>query len=102
LSGAVSFPISPARSSLAPTSEMRARATFGIWSKDGPKRGLYWDVDAADRIYRYFRSVLRLAGGSHEGKPFELEPSQKFINGSIFGWKRADGSRRFRMAFIEE
>jgi phage terminase large subunit-like protein len=71
--------------------------------KDGPKRGLKWDLAAADRVYRYFRTVLRLAGGEHEGKPYELEPSQKFIVGSLFGWKRAvDSTRRFRMAFIEE
>lgn len=68
---------------------------------EGPKRGLRWDVDAADRVYRYFRTVLRLNGGVHEGKPFELHESQKFIVGSLFGWKRADNSRRFRMAFVE-
>ena len=71
--------------------------------KRGPKRGLRWDLKAADRVYRYFRTVLRLAGGEHEGKPYELEPSQKFIVGSLFGWKRVeDDTRRFRMAFIEE
>jgi phage terminase large subunit-like protein len=69
--------------------------------KDGPKRGLKWDLQSADRVYRYFSTVLRLNGGEHEGKPFELEPSQKFIVGSIFGWKRNDGTRRFRIAFIE-
>lgn len=26
---------------------------------------------------------------------------QEFILGSIFGWKRADGTRRFRRAYIE-
>jgi phage terminase large subunit-like protein len=70
--------------------------------KEGPKRGLKWDLSAADRVYRYFSEVLRLNGGEHEGKPFELHESQKFIVGSLFGWKRADGSRRFRMAFVEQ
>ncbi len=41
-------------------------------------------------------------GGQFEGKPFELDVSQKFIVGSVFGWIRADGTRRFRMAYIEE
>ncbi len=68
----------------------------------GPARGLFWDTTAAGRVYRYFRTVLRLSGGDHEGKPFELHPSQAFIVGSIFGWKRADGTRRFRTVFIEE
>lgn len=34
--------------------------------------------------------------------PFELQPSQKFIIGSLFGWKKSDGSRRFRRAYIEQ
>jgi phage terminase large subunit-like protein len=33
--------------------------------------------------------------------PFKLEPAQKFIIGSIFGWKSANGFRRFRRAYIE-
>jgi phage terminase large subunit-like protein len=68
---------------------------------EGPARGLVWDFPAADRVFRYYSSVLRLAGGKHEGKPFNLEPPQKFIIGSLFGWKRADGIRRFTTAYIE-
>lgn len=69
---------------------------------EGPARGLSWDVDAVERVYRFYREVLRLNGGEHEGKPFHLEPSQAFIVGSLFGWKRANGYRRFRVAYIEE
>lgn len=70
--------------------------------KDGPNRGLFWDVEAANRAINFFPDVLRLAGGQFEGEPFELHPSQKFKTGSLFGWKRADGTRRFRRAYIEE
>lgn len=70
--------------------------------KDGPKRGLVWDVPAAERAIRFFPVVLRLNGGQFEGVPFELHVSQQFIVGSIFGWKRTDGTRRFRRAFVEE
>lgn len=59
-------------------------------------------MDAAKRAIQFFPDVLRLAGGQFEGKPFELHPSQQFKTGSIFGWKRADGTRRFRRAYIEE
>jgi phage terminase large subunit-like protein len=69
---------------------------------EGPKRGLFWDVAAANRAINFFPEVLRLAGGQFEGEPFHLHPSQKFKTGSIFGWKRADGTRRFRRAYIEE
>lgn len=41
-------------------------------------------------------------GGQFEGLPFNLDPSQAFIVGSLFGWKREDGTRRFRVAYIEE
>jgi phage terminase large subunit-like protein len=69
--------------------------------KDGAKRGLRWDLAAQDHVIAFFREVLRLAGGEHEGKPFEVEGWQAFVLGSLFGWKRADGRRRFRMAFVE-
>jgi len=69
--------------------------------KRGKARGLTWDLAAALRFVNFCRDVLRLSGGQFEGKPFELEPSQAFQAGSIFGWKRADGTRRFRRAFIE-
>ena len=46
--------------------------------------------------------MLKLSEGQFEGKPFELHPSQQFIVGSIFGWKRRDGTRRFRRAYIEQ
>ncbi len=65
------------------------------------KRGLRWDLPAAAKALGFFRDVLRLNGGQFEGRPFELHPSQVFIVGSLFGWKRADGTRRFRRAYIE-
>lgn len=70
--------------------------------QDGPKRGLRWDVAEANESFRFFEEILRLNGGQFEGKPFILHESQKFIVGSIAGWKAADGFRRFRLAYIEE
>ncbi len=87
--------------------------------KYGPARGLTWNepTDAerenalkseypvegpADRVFAYFTDVLQLAGGQFEGQPFKLEPSQAFIVGSILGWRRKDGTRRFRRAYVEE
>jgi len=58
-------------------------------------------LDAVHRVIGFFRDVLRLNGGQFEGLPFHLQPMQAFIIGSIFGWKRADGTRRFRRAYIE-
>lgn len=70
--------------------------------EQGPSRGLHWNLGAANRVIGFFPDVLRLAGGQFEGRPFVLEPSQKFKTGSLFGWKRADGTRRFRRAYVEE
>lgn len=53
------------------------------------------------RAINFFPDVLRLHGGEHEGQPLKLLLWQCFVVGSLFGWKSADGYRRFRMAFIE-
>lgn len=66
-----------------------------------PGRGFTWNLDAALRAIEFFPDVLRLNGGQFEGLPFELQPAQQFMIGSIFGWARPDGTRRFRRAYIE-
>ncbi len=68
----------------------------------GHERGLTYSVDKAERVLRFFETRLRLNGGQFEGKPFILHPSQAFKLSCIFGWLRADGTRRFRRAYIEE
>lgn len=68
----------------------------------GHERGLRFDLDAVDYVFEFFETVLFLSEGQFDGKPFELHPSQCFIIGSLFGWKRADGTRRFRRAYIEQ
>jgi phage terminase large subunit-like protein len=70
--------------------------------KDGRQRGLRWDLKAALRAINFFPDVLRLNGGQFEGKPFNLDPSQAFRAGCLFGWKRQDGTRRFRRYYDEE
>lgn len=70
--------------------------------KDGKTRGLVWDKAAASRAINFFPDVLRLNGGQFEGKPYVLHPSQAFRVGSLFGWKKSDGTRRFRRFYDEE
>jgi phage terminase large subunit-like protein len=66
------------------------------------RRGWKFDVEKALRAIGFFRDVLRLNGGQHEGQPFILQPWQEFIVGSLFGWISAStGFRRFRTAYIE-
>src|SRR5690554_2060305 len=64
--------------------------------EEGHKRGLWFDHEAAQYAFDFFEGVLKLSEGQFEGLPFQLQPSQAFIIGSLFGWKQADGRRRFR------
>lgn len=63
---------------------------------------LAFDEDAAAKALRFFEQKLRLSEGQFEGLPFNSAPAQDFIIGSIFGWKRLDGTRRFRRAYVEQ
>lgn len=66
----------------------------------GHERGLTFDADDADRAVRFFH-LLKHSKGEWAGKDFALEPWQAFIVGSLFGWKREDGTRRFRTGYLE-
>lgn len=69
----------------------------------GGSRGIWFDHDAANRAFRFFEQKLLLPSeGQFEGMSFNLDPSQVFILGSLYGWKRKDGTRRFRRAYIEQ
>lgn len=68
----------------------------------GHERGLWFDHKAAADVFEFFEEVLKLSEGQFEGLPFRLQPAQAFIIGSLFGWKRANGTRRFRRAYIEQ
>lgn len=66
----------------------------------GSERGLHFDRQAAQHVIDFF-GFLKHSKGEWAGKPFVLEPWQQFAIWVLFGWKRADGLRRFRTAYIE-
>ncbi len=66
----------------------------------GHERGLWFDRQAAAVAIAFF-SVLRHWKGEWAGKSIDLEPAQQFWLWSLFGWKREDGTRRFRTAYLE-
>jgi phage terminase large subunit-like protein len=68
---------------------------------NGAARGLTFRPDLASRAVGFFPAVLTITDGSKAGSPFELLPWHKFVVASLFGWCRADGTRRFRQAWIE-
>lgn len=65
----------------------------------GEKRGLYFDQEEGQRFVAFFERFLHHSKGKWAGDPFTLLPWQQFMISSLFGWKRSDGSRRFRTLF---
>lgn len=61
----------------------------------------YFDEKAAQNAVEFFPKYLKFTSGRWAGKPFKLEGWQENdIIRPLFGWKRADGTRRFRRAFV--
>lgn len=67
---------------------------------NGAKRGLIWDLAAADRAIDFFPDCMN-AEVDGETVPFPLLDWQIFCTGAIFGWKMKNGFRRFNVAYIE-
>lgn len=63
-------------------------------------RGLWFDDEAAQLVVDFVQNV-RHSKGEWAGRNLELADWQLFIVGSVFGWKRADGTRRFREVYNE-
>lgn len=59
-----------------------------------------FDEAAAQHALDFFTTCLTHIEGAKAGEPFLLEPWQQAIIGNLFGWKRPDGTRRYRTAFI--
>ncbi len=59
-----------------------------------------FDEDAAQEVLDFFPDCLKHVEGALAGQPFFLEDWEKAIVANLFGWKRPDGTRRYRTAFI--
>jgi phage terminase large subunit-like protein len=66
----------------------------------GHERGLWFDEEAAGIAIDFF-SLLKHSKGEWAGQTIHLEPWQQFHLGELFGWKRDDGTRRFRTCYLE-
>jgi len=65
----------------------------------GHRRGLYFDKKAAEDVIDFISSLNHYAG-KLAGLKIKLEPWQQFILAMLFGWKRSDGTRRFRTGYL--
>lgn len=67
----------------------------------GVPAGYWYDEAAAERAVGFFRDCLTHTKGEWAGQPLELSDWQaNNIIRPLFGWKRPDGTRRYRTAFI--
>lgn len=60
----------------------------------------YFDTEAAQLAIDFFSECLVLVEGHAAGEPFHLSPWQAAVTAALWGWRREDGSRRYREAFI--
>lgn len=66
------------------------------------EKGCWFDEQAAKRVINFFEGYLKHTIDPWAGKPFKLLDWQKYnLIAPLFGWKRKDGTRRFRLAYIE-
>lgn len=64
--------------------------------------GFWFDDRAADVAVTFFERLLRHTKGEWAGHEFALQAWQRDeVIRPLFGWKRADGTRKFRRAYIE-
>lgn len=59
-----------------------------------------FDPLSAQRAIDFFHECLTFTAGQWRGRPFLLQTWQAAIVANLFGWKRPDGLRRYREAFI--
>lgn len=59
-----------------------------------------FDTGRANKVCRFIELLPHIKGPK-AGEPIVLEPWQVFILTTVFGWVKADGSRRFRRVYIE-
>jgi phage terminase large subunit-like protein len=83
------------------------RKTWAKWIRTEADRhavaeGCYFDLTAAERVRTFFAKFLRHSSGKWAGKPFELlEWQWQDLIAPLYGWRQADGTRRYRRAFVE-
>lgn len=65
-------------------------------------RGCRFNLEEAENFAKFCFKWLRLSKGEDAGKPLELlDWHWQELFGPMFGWMRADGTRRYRKAYAE-
>lgn len=59
-----------------------------------------YDPEAGDHVVDFFENVLTHVKGHMAKHPFILAPWLKTMTRNLFGWKRPDGTRRYRKCLL--
>lgn len=81
--------------------ERQARDLALAGQPGGHPKGFWFDVEAGERVLQFVEGYCRHFEGEWAGQALVLEEWQRFVLRCVFGWKRADGTRRFRIAYEE-
>lgn len=68
---------------------------------DLKRKDIFFDEKAASKVIEFSVRFVKFSKGRWAGKPFIPQPWQCFILWNLFGWKKKDGTRRFRRAYIK-
>ena len=76
-----------------------ARKTTKKRPSSGSPDGFWYDEAEADRAVEFIQTYMAHVKGEWAGRQFKLEPWQRETVTKLFGWKRPDGSRKYRKLF---
>lgn len=68
--------------------------------KESIDKGFYLDIKAGEKPVNFIQK-LKHTKDKWAGMPLLLEPWQMFILFNLYGWKKSNGKRRFRTAYVE-
>jgi phage terminase large subunit-like protein len=78
----------------------QVRAACARHLADLERDDLRFDAKRAEAVIWFFEHVLKHSKGEWSGQAITLQPWERFILASIFGWYQG-ATRRFRTAYIE-
>lgn len=78
-----------------------ARLRVERYLRDVEQKRFAFDLRDAKKAVNFFGFLRQYKGSSFSGKKFELSAWQAFDIWNVFGWKNADGTRRFRYMYVD-
>lgn len=64
-------------------------------------KGCYFDLEEGEAVVEFLETFCKQSKAEWAGRPLRLLDWQKDFILRLYGWKRPDGTRRFRKAYLE-